>query len=385
MIYADNAATTKICAAAKNALLPFLDENYGNPSSLHSTGQKAAECLEKARADIAECIGAKPCEIYFTSGGSEADNQAILTGAKYGIASGKKHIISQKTEHHAVLRSLERLEKQGFEITLLDVDSNGLVSVEDVRKTIREDTVMVSVMTANNEIGTIMPIKEIAKVCREKSILFHTDAVQAVGHIPVNVNDLGCDMLSISAHKFGGMKGVGVLYCRKNHAPAVLVAGGNQERGFRAGTENLPGICAMAAALKEKVTHIEKNSEKVAQLSRKLITGLQSIPRSVINGSLESRLPGNINVCFEGIEGESLLLMLDAKGICASAGSACNSGSLAPSYVLKAIGVPDNFINGALRLSFSEDNTLEEVDYVISSIKETVEYLRSISPIWNEK
>lgn len=385
MIYADNAATTKICAAAKKALLPFLDENYGNPSSLHSAGQKAAECLEKARADIAECIGAKPCEIYFTSGGSEADNQAILTGAKYGIASGKKHIISQKTEHHAVLRSLERLEKQGFEITLLDVDSNGLVSAEDVRKTIREDTVMVSVMTANNEIGTIMPIKEIAKVCREKSILFHTDAVQAAGHIPVNVNDLGCDMLSMSAHKFGGMKGVGVLYCRKNCAPAVLVAGGNQERGFRAGTENLPGICAMAAALKEKVTRIEKNSEKVAQLSHKLIAGLQTIPCSVINGSLESRLPGNVNVCFEGIEGESLLLMLDAKGICASAGSACNSGSLAPSYVLKAIGVPDNFINGALRLSLSEDNTLEEVDYVISSIKETVEYLRSISPVWNEK
>lgn len=384
MIYVDNAATTKMKESAVAAMLPWLSENFGNPSSLHSVGQYAASALIKARQDIAKCIGADSKEIYFTSGGSESDNQAILTGAEYGIARGKKHIISQKTEHHAVINTLKRLEKFGFEVKLLDVDSNGLVAAEQVKNAIRDDTAFVTVMAANNEIGTIMPINEIAAVCHEKGVLFHTDAVQAVGHIPLNVHDIDCDMLSLSAHKFGGAKGVGALYVRKGITPSCLISGGGQERGTRSGTENVAGICAMAAALKESVSNMTCSTVRVSDMRDRLIQGLLEIPRSILNGDKSNRLPGNVSICFEGIEGESLVLLLDSKGICTSSGSACASGSLEPSHVLSAIRVPDEFIRGSLRLSLSEDNSLEEIDYIIAKTKECVEYLRSVSPVWNK-
>ena len=381
-IYVDNAATTKMSKTAINAMLPYLEENYGNPSSLHTVGQLAQEALVKAREQVAKALGAEPREIYFTSGGSEADNQALLTGAERGALKGKKHIISQKTEHHAILHSLRRLEKQGFEVELLDVDGDGNVTPEQVRNAIREDTALVTIMTANNEIGTIMPIKEIAAVCKEKGVLFHTDAVQAVGHIPLNVADIGCDMLSLSAHKFHGPKGVGVLYVNKKLFPSTLIEGGAQERGRRAGTENIAGICSMAAALTEAVSKIDQNTPKLIAMRDRLISGLSEIPHSILNGAKTNRLPGNVNMCFEGIEGESILLLLDQKGICASSGSACTSGSLDPSHVLLAIGRPHEVAHGSLRLTLSEENTPEGVEYIIKTVKEVVEYLRSISPVW---
>ena len=381
-IYVDNAATTKMSKTAVNAMLPYLEDNYGNPSSLHTVGQLAQEALVKAREQVAKALGAEPREIYFTSGGSEADNQALLTGAERGALKGKKHIISQKTEHHAILHSLRRLEKQGFEVELLDVDGDGNVTPEQVRNAIREDTALVTIMTANNEIGTIMPIKEIAAVCKEKGVLFHTDAVQAVGHIPLNVADIGCDMLSLSAHKFHGPKGVGVLYVNKKIFPSTLIEGGAQERGRRAGTENIAGICSMAAALTEAVSKIDQNTPKLIAMRDRLISGLSEIPHSILNGAKTNRLPGNVNMCFEGIEGESILLLLDQKGICASSGSACTSGSLDPSHVLLAIGRPHEVAHGSLRLTLSEENTPEEVEYIIKTVKEVVEYLRSISPVW---
>ncbi len=381
-IYVDNAATTKMSKTAINAMLPYLEENYGNPSSLHTVGQLAQEALVKAREQVAKALGAEPREIYFTSGGSEADNQALLTGAERGALKGKKHIISQKTEHHAILHLLRRLEKQGFEVELLDVDGDGNVTPEQVRNAIREDTALVTIMTANNEIGTIMPIKEIAAVCKEKGVLFHTDAVQAVGHIPLNVADIGCDMLSLSAHKFHGPKGVGVLYVNKKLFPSTLIEGGAQERGRRAGTENIAGICSMAAALTEAVSKIDQNTPKLIAMRDRLISGLSEIPHSILNGAKTNRLPGNVNMCFEGIEGESILLLLDQKGICASSGSACTSGSLDPSHVLLAIGRPHEVAHGSLRLTLSEENTPEEVEYIIKTVKEVVEYLRSISPVW---
>lgn len=383
-IYVDNAATTKMRKSAVAAMLPFLEGDYGNPSSLHSVGQVAANAIDKARRDIAECLGAKSGEVYFTSGGSEADNQAILTGAECGMANGKKHIISQKTEHHAVLNTLKNLERFGFEIELLDVDRNGRVSAERVGEAIREDTALVTIMAANNEIGTLMPIKEIGAVCREKGVLFHTDAVQAVGHIPIDVSDIGCDMLSLSAHKFGGAKGVGALYVRTGVLPACLIMGGGQERGVRSGTENVAGICAMVAALKESVANMQRDTIRIVEMRDRLIKGLLEIPHTLLNGDIGNRLPGNVNVCFEGIEGESLVLLLDSKGICASSGSACASGSLEPSHVLSAIGVPDEYIRGSLRLSLSADNTSEEIEYIVKIIKESVEYLRSVSPVWRE-
>lgn len=361
-----------------------IEGDFGNPSSLHSAGQRAANALTKARKDVAECLGARPDEIYFTSGGSEADNQAILTGAEYGAANGKRHIISQKTEHRAVLNTLKRLEKYGFEIELLDVDETGSISADRISKAIREDTAFVTVMTANNEIGTIMPVKDIAEVCREKGVLFHTDAVQAVGHISVDVKDIDCDMLSLSAHKFGGAKGVGALYIRNGISPFCLIWGGEQERGIRAGTENVAGIVSMAAALKEAVSDMARDTVNVTKMRDRLIKGLRGIPYSVINGDMKNRLPGNVNVCFKGIESEALLLMLDSKGICVSAGSACNSGSLEPSYVLSAIGVTDEYIRGAVRLSLSSENTMGEIEYIIKNVKECVEYLRNMSPVWEK-
>ena len=383
-IYVDNAATTKMSKTAIDAMMPFLEGTYGNPSSLHTVGQLAAEALVKARQEVAECLGADVKEIYFTSGGSESDNQALITAADLGARKGKKHIISQKTEHHAILHALKKLERQGFEVTLLDVDGEGYVSAEDVRKAIREDTIMVTIMAANNEIGTIMPIKEIAAVCKEKGVLFHTDAVQAVGHIPLNVKDIGCDMLSLSAHKFHGPKGVGALYVRKGMFPSTLIEGGAQERSRRAGTENIAGISSMAAAMKEAVAKIPENTPKLIKMRDRLIEGLAEIPHSILNGSKTNRLPGSVNMCFEGIEGESLLLLLDAKGICASSGSACTSGSLDPSHVLLAIGRPHEVAHGSLRLTLSEENSPEEMEFIIKSVKEVVEYLRKMSPIWQD-
>ncbi len=381
-IYADNAATTRMSDAAVKAMLPLMQDVYGNPSSLHHVGQLAKEHLEEARERVAKCIGANPNEIYFTSGGSEADNQAILTAAKNGARKGKKHIISSKFEHHAVLHTLDQLKMQGFEITLLDVYKEGIVRVEDVANAIREDTALVTIMTANNEVGTLQPIAEIGKLCKEKGVLFHTDAVQAVGHIPVNVQTMKVDMLSISAHKFHGPKGVGVLYCRKGVLLQNLIHGGAQERNKRAGTENTPAIAGMAAALEEAVANMEKNAAYVSMLRDKIINGVQDIELSFINGDLKQRLPGTVNMCFEGIEGESLLLLLDQDGICASSGSACTSGSLDPSHVLLAMGVPVAFAHGSLRISLSEYNTEEEVDQIIESIHKVVVYLRSISPVW---
>lgn len=381
-VYADNAATTQMSDSVLKAMMPLLTDIYGNPSSLHSVGQIAKEHLEAARETVAECIGADPKEIYFTSGGSEADNQAIRSAAYIGARKGKKHIISSKFEHHAVLHTLDALKKEGFEITLLDVYSNGIVKPEDVANAITDETCLVTIMTANNEIGTIQPIAEIGKICKEKGVLFHTDAVQAVGHIPVNVKDMNCDMLSVSAHKFHGPKGVGFLYARKGILLTNIIYGGAQERNKRAGTENMASIVGMATAIKDATDHLQENAEKVTAMRNRLIDGLKGIERSRINGDLEHHLPGTLNMCFEGIEGESLLLLLDAKGICASSGSACTSGSLDPSHVLLSIGVPVEIAHGSLRLSISEYNTMEQMDHIVKSVPEVVSYLRSISPVW---
>ena len=383
-IYLDNAATTKMSDTAIKAMIPYMNEIYGNPSSLHSVGQEANEALQNARERIAKLLGCEPKEITFTSGGSEADNQAIISAAKLGERKGKKHIVSTAFEHHAVLHTLEKLKKEGFEITLLDVHENGLVTAEQVREAIRDDTCLVSVMYANNEIGTIQPISEIGEVCREKGVILHTDAVQAVGHLHINVKDQNIDMLSLSAHKFHGPKGVGVLYTRKGIPLTTLIEGGAQERGKRAGTENIPAIMGMAAALEEANAKIDENAVKLTALRDKLIVGLSEIPHSVLNGDYEYRLPSNVSFCFEGIEGESLLLLLDDKGVCASSGSACTSGSLDPSHVLLAIGRVHDIAHGSLRLSLSEENTEEEIDYTIKAVKEVVEYLRGISPIWRD-
>lgn len=383
-IYLDNAATTKMSKTAINAMLPYMDIVYGNPSSLHSAGQAAAEALSDARERIAKCLGCTAKEITFTSGGSEADNQAILSAAKIGARKGKKHIVSTAFEHHAVLHTLEKLKNEGFEITLLDVHENGLVLPEQVAGAIREDTCLVTVMYANNEIGTIQPIKEIGEICRAKGVIFHTDAVQAAGHLHINVQEQNIDMLSLSAHKFHGPKGIGALYVKKGIPLATLIEGGAQERGKRAGTENIPAIMGMAAALEEACDLIDENTAKITALRNKLIWGLSEIPHSVLNGDASQRLPGNVNFCFEGIEGESLLLLLDDKGICASSGSACTSGSLDPSHVLLAIGRVHDIAHGSLRLTLSEENTEEEIEYTIKSVKEVVGYLRSISPIWRD-
>ena len=381
-VYADNAATTQMSDSVLKAIMPLLTDIYGNPSSLHSVGQIAKEHLEAARETVAECIGADPKEIYFTSGGSEADNQAIRSAAYIGARKGKKHIISSKFEHHAVLHTLDALKKEGFTVTLLDVYSNGIVKPEDVANAITDETCLVTIMTANNEIGTIQPIAEIGKICKEKGVLFHTDAVQAVGHIPVNVKDMNCDMLSVSAHKFHGPKGVGFLYARKGILLTNIIYGGAQERNKRAGTENMASIVGMATAIKDATDHLQENAEKVTAMRNRLIDGLKGIERSRINGDLEHHLPGTLNMCFEGIEGESLLLLLDAKGICASSGSACTSGSLDPSHVLLSIGVPVEIAHGSLRLSISEYNTMEQMDHIVKSVPEVVSYLRSISPVW---
>ncbi len=383
-IYADNAATTRLSDNAFKAMLPFMQEVYGNPSSLHHIGQTAKEYLVRARERVAKCLNANPNEIYFTSGGSEADNQAILTAAYNGARKGKKHIISSKFEHHAVLHTLDKLAKEGFEIQLLDVYKEGIVRLEDLKNAIREDTALVTIMAANNEVGTVQPVAEIGQLCKEKGVIFHTDAVQAVGHIPVDVQQMNIDMLSVSAHKFHGPKGVGVLYCRKGIPLQNLINGGAQERNKRAGTENLPAIMGMATAIEDAVNALDKNAEYVSKLRDKVINGISDIERAYVNGDLENHLPGTVNMYFEGIEGESLLLLLDQKGICASSGSACTSGSLDPSHVLLSMGVPVAFAHGSLRLSFSEYNTEEEVDLIIKTIHEVVPYLRSISPVWEK-
>ncbi len=383
-IYADNAATTKMSRTAIDAMLPYMETYFGNPSSLHTIGQQAAEALQKARETVAECLGCQPREITFTSGGSEADNQALVSAARIGERKGKKHIISTAFEHHAILHTLKKLEKEGFEVQLLDVGPTGTITAQQVADAIREDTCLVTIMYANNEIGSIMPIPEIGAVCKEKGVLFHTDAVQAAGHLHIDVKAQNIDMLSLSAHKFHGPKGVGLLYARQGIPLTNIIEGGAQERGKRAGTENIPGIVSMAAALKEACDHIDENAAKVSALRDKLIAGLSRIPHSAVNGDLEHRLPGNVNFCFEGIEGESILLLLDAKGICASSGSACTSGSLDPSHVLLAIGRPHEVAHGSLRLSLCEWNTEEEVDYMLQVIPEVVEYLRGMSPVWKE-
>ena len=383
-IYADNAATTKMSEAAIKAMLPYMNEIYGNPSSLHTEGQRANEALTDARERIARLLGCERGEIIFMSGGSEADNQAIISAARLGERKGKRHIISTAFEHHAVLHTLEKLEKQGVEITLLDVHENGMITPEQVRDAIREDTCLVTVMYANNEIGTIQPIAEIGAVCREKGVLLHTDAVQAVGHLHINVKEQNIDMLSLSAHKFHGPKGIGVLYAKKGIPLTTLIEGGAQERGRRAGTENIPAIMGMVAALEEACAGIDENTAKLTALRDKLIVGLSEIPHTALNGDYEHRLPSNVSFCFEGIEGESLLLLLDDKGICASSGSACTSGSLDPSHVLLAIGRVHDVAHGSLRLSLCEENTDEEIEYMITAVKEVVEYLRSISPIWRD-
>ena len=383
-IYADHAATTKMSRRAIEAMLPYMDQVYGNPSSLHSQGQKAAEALMKAREQIAAGLGCSPKEITFVSGGSEADNQAILTAARLGERKGKKHIISTAFEHHAVLHTLEALQKQGFEVTLLDVGERGLITPEQVEEAIRPDTCLVTVMYANNEIGTILPISQIGEVCRRAEVIFHTDAVQAAGHVPIHVERDNIDLLSLSAHKFHGPKGIGVLYARKGIPLQNLIYGGAQERGKRAGTENIPAIMGMAAAFEEALEKMEENSAKVTALRDRLIDGLARIPHAILNGDREHRLPGNVNFSFEGIEGESLLLLLDDKGICASSGSACTSGSLDPSHVLLAIGRPHELAHGSLRLTIDEENTQEEIDYMIRAVRETVEYLRGISPLWRD-
>ena len=383
-IYADNAATTKTSQSAIDAMVKTMTDVYGNPSSLHSVGQKAKEVLEKARVDVAKCIGADFKDIYFTSGGSEADNQAIISAAKFGALKKKKHIISTKIEHHAVLHTLNKLEKEGYEITLLDVPENGIVNVEDVEIAIREDTALVTIMFANNEIGTIQPIKEIGEICKKHGVIFHTDAVQAAGHVPIDVEEMNIDMLSISGHKFHGPEGVGVLYARKKVPLTNVIEGGAQERGKRAGTENLPAIVGMAVALKEACEHMDEVAKKEIALRDRLINGLSQISHSMLNGDPVKRLPSNVNYIFEGIEGESLLLLLDARGIAASSGSACTSGSLDPSHVLLAIGRPHEIAHGSLRLTISEETTEEDIDYIVENTKEVVAYLRSISPVWSK-
>lgn len=384
-VYADNAATTKMSETAIEAMDDAIQNYWGNPSSLHSIGQSAAEALQKAREDIAEVLGCTAREIYFTSGGSEADNQAIISAARIGAKKGKKHIISTAFEHHAVLHTLKKLEKEGFEVELLDVSKNANITPEQVKNAIRDNTCLVTVMFANNEIGSILPIAEIGAICREKGILFHTDAVQAAGHLHINVAEQNIDMLSLSAHKFHGPKGIGVLYAKKGIPLTVLIEGGAQERGKRAGTENLPAIISMAAALKEADANLDVNAARMSRLRDKLIDGLSKIEHSALNGTRENRLPGNVNFIFEGIEGESLLLLLDDRGICASSGSACTSGSLDPSHVLLAIGRPHEIAHGSLRLSLSEWTTEEEIDYMLEQIPVVVKYLRNMSPLWREK
>ncbi len=384
-VYADNAATTKMSETAIKAMDDAIQNYWGNPSSLHSIGQSAAEALQKAREDIAEVLGCTAREIYFTSGGSEADNQAIISAARIGAKKGKKHIISTAFEHHAVLHTLKKLEKEGFEVELLDVSKNANITPEQVKNAIRDNTCLVTVMFANNEIGSILPIAEIGAICREKGILFHTDAVQAAGHLHINVAEQNIDMLSLSAHKFHGPKGIGVLYAKKGIPLTVLIEGGAQERGKRAGTENLPAIISMAAALKEADANLDVNAARMSRLRDKLIDGLSKIEHSALNGTRENRLPGNVNFIFEGIEGESLLLLLDDRGICASSGSACTSGSLDPSHVLLAIGRPHEIAHGSLRLSLSEWTTEEEIDYMLEQIPVVVKYLRNMSPLWREK
>ena len=381
-VYADNAATTPVHPTAVEAMLTCLNEEYGNPSSLHTVGQRAKERLDQARETVARCLGAEAREIYFTGGGSEADNQALLTGAVLGARKGKKHLSTTAFEHHAVLHSMKRLEKQGFTVTYLDVHADGVVRPEDVAAALTDDTALVSIMLVNNEIGTIQPVAEIARLCHEKGVLVHTDAVQAVGHIPVDVKALGVDMLSLSGHKFHAPKGVGALYCRKGIRPEILIEGGAQEFSRRGGTENLPGIVAMAAALQEATENLPREMEQVTALREKLIDGLAQIPHSRLNGHRTLRCPGTVNFCFEGIEGESLLLWLDAKGVAASSGSACTSGSLDPSHVLLALGLPHEIAHGSLRLSLTADNTAAEVDHILEVVPQVVEYLRGISPVW---
>ena len=383
-VYADNAATTKMSQVAINAMLPYFDNIYGNPSSLHSIGQEAKEALDAARETVAACLGCEPREIYFTSGGSEADNQAIISAARFGARKGKKHIISTAFEHHAVLHTLQRLEKEGYEVTYLDVSQGHNITAQQVKDAIREDTCLVTVMYANNEIGSVLPISEIGAVCKEAGVPFHTDAVQAVGHIKINVKEQNIDMLSLSAHKFHGPKGVGALYARRGFPLVNVIEGGAQERGKRAGTENIAGICGMAAAMKDACDHIDENMPRVAALRDKLIAGLSQIPHSALNGDAVNRLPGNVSFCFEGIEGESLLLLLDMKGVSASSGSACTSGSLDPSHVLLAIGRVHDVAHGSLRLSLSEYNTEEEVDHILEVVPQVVQYLRNMSPVWRD-
>lgn len=384
MIYADNAATTKLSATALEAMLPYLTEQYGNPSSLYSFAQEAAEALAQARQDVADCLHCRPDEVYFTSGGSEADNQAILSAARSGKRRGKTHIISTAFEHHAVLHTLQKLGQEGFTVTLLDVHEDGLVTPQQVAEAITEETCLVTIMYANNEIGTIQPIAEIGQVCRERKVPFHTDAVQAAGHLAIDVQAQNIDMLSLSGHKFHGPKGTGALYVRKGVTLYPLIEGGAQERRKRAGTENIPGIVGLAAALKEACAHLEENAVKVSALRDKLIDGLSAIPHSALNGAREPRLPGNVNFCFEGIEGESLLLLLDDKGICASSGSACTSGSLDPSHVLLAIGRPHEVAHGSLRLSLCEYNTEDEINAILEAVPQVVDYLRNMSPVWRD-
>ena len=383
-VYADNAATTKMSKVAIEAMLPYFDGVYGNPSSLHSAGQEAKEALEAARATVAQCLGCEPREIYFTSGGSEADNQAILSAVRFGARKGKKHIITTAFEHHAVLHTVQKLEKEGYEVTYLDVKEGHNITAQQVKDAIRPDTCLVTVMYANNEIGSVLPISEIGAICKEAGVIFHTDAVQAAGHLHINVKEQNIDMLSLSAHKFHGPKGVGVLYARRGFPLTNLIDGGAQERGKRAGTENIAGICGLAAALKDSCDHIDENMPKVAALRDKLIAGLSRIPHCALNGDPVNRLPGNVSFCFEGIEGESLLLLLDMKGVAASSGSACTSGSLDPSHVLLAIGRVHDVAHGSLRLSLCEYNTEEEVDHILTVVPEVVQYLRNMSPVWRD-
>ena len=383
-VYADNAATTKISQVALKAMMPCFETLYGNPSSLHSVGQEAKEVLEDARARVAKCLGCEPREIYFTSGGSEADNQAIISAARLGARKGKRHIISTAFEHHAVLHTLNKLEKEGFEVTLLDVKNGHNITAQQVKDAIREDTCLVTTMYANNEIGSVLPIAEIGAVCKEAGVPFHTDAVQAVGHLHINVKEQNIDLLSLSGHKFHGPKGVGALYCRRGFPLVNVIDGGAQERGKRAGTENLPAIMGLAAALEDACAHMDENMPRVAALRDKLIEGLSKIPHCALNGDPVNRLPGNVSFCFEGIEGESLLLLLDMKGVCASSGSACTSGSLDPSHVLLAIGRVHDVAHGSLRLSLSEYNTDEEIDHILTAVPEVVAYLRGISPVWRD-
>ena len=383
-VYADNAATTKIRPAALETYVKTSETLFGNPSSLHSAGQEAKELLESCRARVAAVLNADPREIYFTSGGSEADNQAILSAAQAGAKKGKKKIISSAIEHHAVLHTLKKLQKEGFEIVLLPVYENGIVRIEDAEKAIDENTCLVTVMLANNEIGTLQPVEELGALCKKRGVPFHTDAVQAVGHIPVDVKAIGCDYLALAAHKFGGPRGVGALFAKRGAPLFNLVEGGAQERGKRAGTEDLPAIAAMTVALEEAAANMEKAHEKVLELRNLLIDGLSKIPHCALNGDREKRLAGNVSFCFEGIEGEALLLLLDEKGVCASSGSACTSGSLDPSHVLLAIGRVHDVAHGSLRLSLNENNTREEAEYLLKAVPEVVEYLRNMSPVWRD-